>query len=283
MLTLQRSGFLIYPPEKLHPSVEVVPQIYESICASKGKFQAFFGMTCFPGSTWLISLWTIFYDGPASEAHEYLKPLHQLGPSADMTKVTNYASCNAAHKQVHPLEGYKRHSTSAAQLNVPIDVDIVRKACDSYKVLMEKYGTVTTPSLFLIELQSSHVSKSVPVEKMAYANRHEAISVSIDLKYDDPSLDELMRQESMAFAGAIRSMGREKRKGLRAIKEKFPPGSDDKAHDTNQVLVHANYSAGKENMVGVFGNNLDRLRVLKKKYDPGCVWDKWYCISPATD
>ena len=35
---------------------------------------------------------------------------------------------------------------------VPIDMETIRRACDSYEELMQKYGTVTTPSLSLIEL-----------------------------------------------------------------------------------------------------------------------------------
>jgi len=42
-----------------------------------------------------------------------------------------------------------------------------------------------------------------------------------------------------------------------------------------------NASLGDEKLSAVYGDNYGRLRGLKRKYDPECVFKKWYPIAPA--
>ena len=120
---LRKSDVFLHQLSSFHSVTTVI------ICSRSGRsFGISLGLAGLPPRHRVVTT-----TGPVSEAHEYLKFLYQLGPSADMTKVTIYASCDAAHKQVYALEEYKRHSTSAARLSKSLDMDFVRRACDSYK------------------------------------------------------------------------------------------------------------------------------------------------------
>jgi hypothetical protein len=50
---------------------------------------------------------------------------------------------------------------------------------------------------------------------------------------------------------------------------------------SGKALVNANYSIEKEKVGTVFGENLERLKEVKRTYDPDLVFDKWYPIQPA--
>lgn len=54
--------------------------------------------------------------------------------------------------------------------------------------------------------------------------------------------------------------------------------------DGEEVVVRKGYwngSMGDEKSSFVFGDNYGKLRLLKRKYDPDCVFKKWYPIVPA--
>lgn len=48
-------------------------------------------------------------------------------------------------------------------------------------------------------------------------------------------------------------------------------------------MVNENYSSGLEKVNNVFGENLPRLRNLKRRYDPDFIYDKWDPIPPSDD
>jgi len=49
----------------------------------------------------------------------------------------------------------------------------------------------------------------------------------------------------------------------------------------DEMLVNANFSSRSEKIKAVFGENLQRLRDLKRTYDPELVFNKWYPIPPT--
>ena len=45
--------------------------------------------------------------------------------------------------------------------------------------------------------------------------------------------------------------------------------------------ANPNFAVGGEGVERVFGGNLDRLREVKRMYDPKGVFRKWFPIEPA--
>ena len=56
---------------------------------------------------------------------------------------------------------------------------------------------------------------------------------------------------------------------------------DDEGAHMGSTTLYALLTDGKERQVSVFGKNLPKLKNLKKKYDPGLLFDKWYAIEPT--
>jgi hypothetical protein len=73
-----------------------------------------------------------------------------------------------------------------------------------------------------------------------------------------------MRQDVKTISDKVRDVIR--KKGL------YPEGT---------AVFNANISTGSEKITDMFGENLPKLRELKKKYDPKFVFNKWYPIAPA--
>lgn len=49
-------------------------------------------------------------------------------------------------------------------------------------------------------------------------------------------------------------------------------------HDTHVI---GDENAGQSRARALFGKNYGRLQVLKKKYDPSMIFNKWFVITPS--
>ena len=49
--------------------------------------------------------------------------------------------------------------------------------------------------------------------------------------------------------------------------------------EADGLILNANIGSGDEKLQSMFGENLPRLKELKRLYDPGCIFDKWYPIT----
>ena len=135
---------------------------------------------------------------------------------------------------------------------------------DDYDAFMTRYGDAVAPSKIIMEIRSYAKSSSIPVSAMAFALRRSAILGAFEAQYDVSVSDTVMREEVKAITDKARDLIR--KKGL------YPEGT---------AIFNANISTGQEKIVDMFGENLPKLRELKKKYDPKFVFNKWYPIAPA--
>lgn len=135
---------------------------------------------------------------------------------------------------------------------------------DDYDAFMTKYGDAVAPSKIVMEIRSYTKSSSVSVSAMAFALRRSAIMAALEAQYDASVSDTEMREEVKKITDKARDIIR--KKGL------YPEGT---------ATFNANIATGNEKVADMFGENLPKLRELKKKYDPKFVFNKWYPIAPA--
>lgn len=236
-----------------------------AIESSSGRFQLYSGILKPPGMDAICPGYFIYYNGPEEEGRAYAAPLLALDPMHGEPGMINYAATTAIHKQMDAGNTHCRYSNSTVQLELPIDVDILMTLVDDFTVFMAKYGERARPSKLAFELRSFGVTGAVPVSAMAYASRHNLVNVVVEAQYDQPELDAVMREEVKNMITKARNLTTEKRK----------------LQGKREVLVNANFSSGSEKVNAVFGENLPRLRELKRKYDPDMMFNKWYPIPPA--
>jgi hypothetical protein len=218
-----------------------------------------------PGVDGVYPIYLIYYNGPEEEGHAYAAPLLALGPMHGKLAMINYAATTGIHKQMGAGNVHHRYTNSTVQLDLPTDVDILMTLVDDFSAFMAKYPERARPSKLAFELRSFGVTGAVPVSAMAYASRHKLVNVVMEAQYDQPELDGVMREEVKNMIMKARNSNAEKRK----------------LQGKDEVLVNANFSSGSEKINAVFGENLQRLRDLKRTYDPELVFNKWYPIPPA--
>jgi hypothetical protein len=232
---------------------------------SGGKFQLYSGVIQPPGVNSVCPIYLIYYNGPEEEGRAYAAPLLALGPMHGEPGMTNYAATTATHKQMDAGNVHHRFTNSTVQLELPIDVDILMTLVDDFRVFMAKFPERARPSKLAFELRSFGVTGAVPISAMAYASRHKLVNIVMEAQYDEPELDGVMREEVKNMIMKARNSTTEKRE----------------LQGKSEVLVNANFSSGSEKLNAIFGENLPRLREIKRKYDPDFIFNKWYPIPPA--
>lgn len=260
------SGVLIYSPDKMRACFELMNTLYTTVIEpSGGKFQCYMGVLKPPGVDAVCPIYVIYYNGTEEEGRAYAAPLLALGPMHGEPAMTNYASTTAVHKVTEASNVHHRYTDSTVQLELPLDVDVLMTLAEDFSAFLSKYPQSAAPSKLAIELRSFGVTGAVPVSAMAYASRHKLVNAIMEAQYDKPELDGIMREEVQKVILKARNSVAEKRK----------------LQGKREVLVNANYSSGSEKLNAVFGENLPRLRELKRKYDPDLIFNKWYPITPA--
>ena len=266
------STLLLFPPDKLQQCVQLCNTVHNiANSKGKGKFQPMFAFIAPPGMPHTPGF-MIFYDGPEDQAREIAAPLYNLGPIKTIGGMMPYPKVTEVHKMLGIVEGYNRYATSQAQMTNPMDEEIILGAAKVFQESIKRHGDKATKSNFLVDLRDYRLAASKPIDATAYANRYDANLIVAEFRWDDPNLDATMREESLKVSTYVRQ--KVKKKNAAEVRTQS-------SAENATTAAYANVSNGEEKLQSIFGANLPRLRVLKGKYDPDCVWDKWYTVLPA--
>jgi hypothetical protein len=207
-----------------------------------------------------VPLFAVFYDGPESIARSLMATLYDLGPNVDTTAMMPYPVINTLFNL--QMEKYNRHGLSAAKLHLPLDKEMLHEVWLSYASTFPKYPTAW-PSHVAIEIRNLAPGLAKATSEMAFAGRGEWTNILVHPQWDDPKDDGPLRQWAVELTKTITL--REQRR----------------SPDPDQAISYANYSSGDEESHEIYGANYGRLRQLKQRYDPNCLFNKWYPIVPA--
>jgi FAD/FMN-containing dehydrogenase len=164
----------------------------------------------------------------------------------------------------HGLRRYIK-ATALRHLTVPI----LRATFDAYVEFTNHVGPHSAQSACVFEYVPLQKIKSVPGDATAYNNRGDWLNVIILPTWGT-------RTEFDAYGKEWVYKLLDKFIALEKLDETVPEGKE--------VVCKKGYfnaSMGDEKVSVVFGENYPRLRELKRKYDPDCVFKKWFPITPA--
>ena len=156
-------------------------------------------------------------------------------------------------------------ATAIRHLTVPI----LRAIFDSFVEVTTHVGLDSAESVCLLEYFPQQKLLSVPETNTAYCNRGDWCNITLLPTWGARTdLDAYGKEWTHKL---IHQLG---------ILEK----ADEAVPEGKKVVGKKGYfngSMGDESFSMVFGQNYPRLRELKRKYDPDCVFRKWFAIVPA--
>ena len=143
------------------------------------------------------------------------------------------------------------------------DLDVIEECIADLGTLLEKY-TSASSSKIVIEILSFIKSGSLDPSAMAFRAHISALMMTMNSQHDGsvPNSNVVMRAELKRIMDKVRN-------------------STVAKHPEIGNFFNANISSGMEKSAALFEENYGRLRELKRKFDPGFVFEKWFPIPPA--
>ncbi|TWU73205.1 hypothetical protein ED733_004489 [Metarhizium rileyi] len=204
-----------------------------------------------PGTAGPVILCMVFKNGTQQEGEAFYKPLLDIGPVHVMAAEMPYPKANdlvpRADDRVRRLQG-------GANFVMPLDAEFVQSVADEFVAFVDGKG-IGDGSMCMFECLPYQKVISVPRDATAYPSRGRFYHFASLFMWQHERLDGDVRRFQRELLGKLRQRGYQGNGGQ-----------------------YANYDGERIDPTLAFGENLDRLRVLKKKYDPDNVFYKWHSL-----
>ncbi|KAH7010996.1 hypothetical protein EDB80DRAFT_640217 [Ilyonectria destructans] len=212
-----------------------------------------------PEYTMPVVIVGVFYNGPAAEAEQFFAPLLALSPIANLTGTMPYPTTNTLFNS--RFEGPGRKLMGSCSVLMPLDADIIAEAGRRFLDFITSHNDMTK-SILAFEFFPTAAIRATPHEATAFANRGEHYLAVMGLMYDDASRDTEVRAFKRELSDyIITTCGYH---GERAPGDPAP--------------FYLNLEHESLSPEDAFGDHVQRLRELKRKYDPENVFHKWHGV-----
>ncbi|KAE8361336.1 hypothetical protein BDV27DRAFT_29300 [Aspergillus caelatus] len=277
------AGTLLFTVDKL-PAIVSFANQFETITDGKQGF--YFGLTMLPSMAQSSILVVVFFNGPEAAAYQFFSPILSLESVMDGTQMLPYDSLNGILNPVDVLArrgslsrvdiSYPadmrvgpRKSLRGSNITLPLDLDFVLSIYDEFNNVLTEYPQ-TRESRLLFEILPNIQLAKVPNDATAFASRGPYYNVSTLFEWSEAYLDHKIRSRQNNLMERIATRGGIARQ-LNYNMSKHGTG------------LYANYAGHNVPIKQIFGENLPRLRELKKKYDPHNTFRKWHNLNALTD
>lgn len=270
-------GMLMYPatPEYIVKVTEAINAAYAPDSSGKARVA---GMGCGglgfasppPAAGKLMILAPIIWFGSEEEGRKAYKELFELGPVVSAVDWMPYPKINTLLAPPYGL----RASMKGAAFVMPLRAEFIQQMFEEYEKFMNSSDDVGI-SLLLWELLDP--AKLAELSAGSFANRGMHFNGMICPIWTKPENDQQCRQWA-------RTMNEHFKKELELHGKKTGP-SDEVATVRGKkgaLMAYGNYDQAPDTKSrDIFGDNYAELQKLKKKYDPGNLFDKLFAITPA--
>ncbi|KAL6707889.1 hypothetical protein ACN47E_003563 [Coniothyrium glycines] len=181
-------------------------------------------------------------------------PFYDLGPISESSAITTYDHWNDANIGFCTRGGRKPSYSSTI---TTMSASKWPKIWDMYKTFQAKGGnTALLVERYNLTKAASATPGAVAMNENLRRNGAFAQAIVIPW-YEDAELDD----EAVTFGKGIRGLWSRSR----------TPQNDP---------TYPNFAHGDESLTAIYGTSLERLRAVKKKYDPKGVFARWFAIKP---
>ncbi|KAG9048170.1 hypothetical protein FS837_000588 [Tulasnella sp. UAMH 9824] len=256
---------LNFPVRKLETFIEGVENWFETVTPDEACAFGFTqgGPQTSPDGPSIQMIY--FYNGSSEDGRKAAEKLYNIGPTSEMPfNELPYVQLNSMMNQAsaHGGRKYMKGVTVQPKLTLETAKALLATMNESVK---------DNPGFLVTGCQFEYVPKSaitsVPLESTAFTGRGTGRECLLFAMYTDPSLDTRARDTIRDWSHVLSERSTIATHG----------GKGDEAY----VPSYTNYDPEPRSAALAFGSNYNRLREVKRRYDPENVWRKWYPIEPA--
>ncbi|KIO21682.1 hypothetical protein M407DRAFT_217952 [Tulasnella calospora MUT 4182] len=253
--------YLLYTIDKLESILNAVGEWEENQGPDEGLHWG-----CHrPGTPTLLIIY--FYNGEAAEGRKKAKMFYDVGAleflAHHSTRVPfpDYFDNMLGPASERATEELPSRSILVTSHLLPATVEAIQAVLQAQEELIKIHPALVRSGL-MFEASPKQAVMAVPLEATAYAGRGSGVEGMVFSFYQDPSLDDVVRTEVRQWA--------------KIMTEKTPF-----AESVGTSYANLDPEAASSDAAKVFGSNYQRLREVKRMYDPENIWNKWHPIQPA--
>jgi FAD/FMN-containing dehydrogenase len=163
--------------------------------------------------------------------------------------------------------GYGSRRALKASAFKHLSVPMLQLAMDRLTELIQKVGPAAARSICIFEAFGDQRHLNLSRESTAFSNRGDWFNATVNPNWAD----------KVEFDDYCRQWARDVVEAWQEIELK----DDEVKNKVVGIRAYSNGSLGDEKSQMVYHENYPRLQALKKKYDPGMLFNKWYPILPS--
>ncbi|KAL4241231.1 oxygen-dependent FAD-linked oxidoreductase family protein [Abortiporus biennis] len=250
------AGITIFLPEKCTEIANLFDEWYPNIKENEAVFAAMSqtpdGMPC------IILLF--FFNGSEADGRENFKKFFELGPIVDGCKERPYEECNELLLSIATpgKNYYMKGGVLSPTPSLDFNMTKMNRVTEFFKAGHHNYVT------FIHEYIPLQKIKSVSSSATPYPRECNGNAVIV-IQWDNDTPEK---------TAAAREFSHELIKML-------PEGEGYSNYSPDSDTLPKAGSVAPNKSRAMFGEHYDRLQSVKREYDPGMVFNKWFAIAPA--